>query len=85
MRLNERQLEVLRELEHANHGSKYTLLWARPLDVGGSNDSHHSKTLAALVKKGLVKRQQRSALNGSRGSWQYRITDAGRQVVRDNA
>lgn len=48
----------------------------RPLDIGGRNGSHHSYTLTKLVKRGLVSRAQRSAFGG-RGSFRYKLTDAG--------
>lgn len=50
--------------------------WARPLDIGGYGNSHHSSSLAALCRKGLVDRRQHSAFM-SRGSWEYRITPVG--------
>lgn len=49
--------------------------WVRPMDVGGRNSSHHSHTLAALARKGLVEERVRSS--GWRGSKLYRITVAG--------
>ena len=36
--------------------------WARPMDVGGTDGSHHSKTLAALWRQGLVERRPRQTL-----------------------
>jgi hypothetical protein len=70
MKLTDRQLEVLKSLAYAH---KYGFV--RPMDLGGTDASHHSHTLAALVRKGLAKRQARGGL--FRGAWRYRITDAG--------
>ena len=53
-----------------NHG-------ARPLDLGGSNGSHHSTTLRALVQKGLVHRDREARRNGTRPGCLYWITPAG--------
>lgn len=51
--------------------------WLRPLDIGGGSRSHHSGTLAKLEKRGLAESRQRSSWGSSRGSKEYRITDAG--------
>lgn len=48
--------------------------WLRPMDLGGKDSSWHSKTLAQLVKKGLVERKTR----GSDRSYMYRATALGR-------
>jgi hypothetical protein len=55
--------------------------YVRPLDCGGANGSHHSATLAKLVRLGLAERRQRSIWQPLRGSWSYRITDAGRATL----
>jgi hypothetical protein len=93
-RLPERQQDVLAAL--AIYGA-----WARPMDVGAIDGSHHCMTLRALVKKGLAERKLRGSLLNEirgtvlydrlatmrkrgrrvpRGSYEYRITDAGRKV-----
>jgi len=81
--------------------------WARPMDVGAIDGSHHTMSLRALVKKGLVERQLRGSLlnqiRGSdlyeriaadrirgrkhgrdvpRGSYVYRISTAGREILK---
>ena len=66
--LTEAQRDVLWQVESN---------WLRPMDMGGRDGSNHSGILAALVRKGLVEREQRSACY-SRGSYLYRLTDAGR-------
>ena len=65
--LPERQREVFRLLQV--HGD-----WARPLDVGGSDASHHSKTLRTLVAKGLVDAMHR-AVGMTGGSWMFRARE----------
>jgi hypothetical protein len=68
--------------------------WLRPLDVGGSNGSHHSPTLGALAKKGLVQWKWRGwpdpadgensgpGRETQRGAKVYRITEAGREALK---
>ena len=65
-------LDVLRVLELTQQTGQY---WARPMDVGGYDGSHHSRTLAKLVKLGLAERRQRGALCAIRGSWEYRALE----------
>lgn len=79
MKLTSRQLEVLRTLAACQ------LRWARPMDVGGRDDSHHSKTLKALARRGLVIRRRRNTLmnmlRSRRGSYVYRIAENGRAAI----
>jgi hypothetical protein len=76
--LRPHELEVYDELiglyfyEQTNGSKK---LWWRPMDLGGHDGSHHSRTLAKLVKLGLAERRQRGSLTGIRGSWEYRALD----------
>lgn len=60
--------------------------WARPMDVGGRDSSHHSRTLKKLCDRGLARRAKRDTLmnyiGGGRGSWIYRITPKGRACLR---
>ena len=44
-------------------------MWFRPMDLGGSDASNHSRVLAKLVRQGLVERRSRSG----RGSYEYRL------------
>ncbi|AFU86675.1 HTH DNA binding protein [Caulobacter phage CcrRogue] len=48
----------------------------RTMDVGGSNGSHHSATLAKLEKRGLAKSEQRMP-HMERGSKFYTVTEEG--------
>jgi hypothetical protein len=59
--------------------------WARPLDLGGFDTSHHSATASALAKKGLLDRFDRGSLMGARAVWLYRITDLGRQALNPSS
>jgi len=81
--LTERDLEVLGELEAAcrNYQQVTGEDWVQPIDCGGTNSSHHSYTLSKLVRKGLAERRRRGGY--SRGSWSYRINDAGRQRLQE--
>lgn len=91
--MSPRQLEVLRDLECAlriNKGVRIT-----PMLLGGTDGSHHSSTLAALCRKGLVIRKKwhiagpcgckvgPDAQFGHRckGSCTYDLTDAGRAAL----
>lgn len=82
--LTPRDIEVLHDLV-AFMFSPHAPTWARPLDIGGTNGSHHSATLAKLTKRGLVERVQRGTLDlfpgATRGAWQYRATASGMALV----
>lgn len=60
--------------------------WSRPMDVGGRDSSHHSRTLQKLCAHGLARKAKRATLmnyiGGGRGSWIYRITPKGRGYLR---
>lgn len=73
--LTDRQREVLLSL----HDDE----WLRPLDIGGSDRSHHSRTCAQLVRKGLAEEQRGgdSPRGTARHGFRYRRTAAGRAVV----
>lgn len=82
MKLTDSQRDVLLSLEffHRNVADVgYPDRRARPMDVGGTDCSHHSGTLKALAKKGLVDRHKRG---GRRGACTYALTDAGREVLK---
>lgn len=65
MQISSRQRDILEALAIYDD-------WARPMDVGAIDGSHHTMTLRALVKKGLVERRLRgSLLNQIRGSDLY--------------
>lgn len=99
MQISSRQRDILEALAIYDD-------WARPMDVGAIDGSHHTMTLRALVKKGLAERQLRGSLLNQirgtalyeriasdrlrgrkhgrsvpRGSYVYRITDAGRRII----
>lgn len=56
--------------------------YCTPMDIGGSNGSHHSATLLALSKKGLADRYKFRGF-GPRGSCAYRATDAGVALIAE--
>jgi hypothetical protein len=72
--LTEDEIAVLLSMD----GIQY---WQRPMDVGGHDGSHHSRTLAKLVARGFAEVQQRSAYHGRRGSKEYRLTVDGQAAV----
>jgi len=93
MKLNGRQLDVLLELASAarnNPGRRIA-----PIDLGGTDGSHHTATLAQLCKKGLATRRKYTyfgdcgckcgpdAMFGHRcrGSFAYGITKAGLEII----
>jgi hypothetical protein len=81
-RLTDRDIETLGELDAANRSHvklEYRGGWAKPLDCGGSNGSHHSATLAKLHRLKLVDR--RGYTPGMRAVWNYKINDAGSAVL----
>lgn len=45
--------------------------FVRPMDVGGRDSSHHSATLAKLMRHGLVERK-RHYRGVTGGHWRYR-------------
>ena len=60
-RISDRQHDVLGSL--AAYGD-----WARPMDVGGRDGSHHSATLAQLARQGLAERKKLHAIQCYHGS-----------------
>lgn len=71
--LTDRETELLHELAAWHRTEK---IGARPLDLGAHNGSHHSATLARLVRLGLVERKERAAYQ-TRKSYRYSLTEAG--------
>jgi len=53
--------------------------WCTPRMLGGTDGSHHSATLAQLVRKGLAEQSNRGG--HTRNVWQYRRTPAGKKAV----
>ena len=70
--LTDRDREVLGELP--------IVAWVRPMDVGGTNSSHHSATLRKLVRYGLAE-QKRHYRGVSGGHWRYRRVDMVAQAL----
>ena len=90
MKLSDNEQETLRESEYFV-GKPWNGVrtaggyegWFTPLLIGGSSRSHHSYTLKKLIKKGLIETIQRHNFSMLRGSRIYRITESGRQYVRE--
>lgn len=94
-KVTERDRSVLSDLDWLNNFSQYPTRWARPMDIGGSNGSHHSNTLRKLERLGLVQSKQRGWPDPepgepepkwkpgkwNRGAKLYRVTDAGRALI----
>jgi hypothetical protein len=70
--LTERDREVLYQLPKDE--------FVRPMDVGGTNGSHHSQTLCRLARLGLVE-QKRHYKGVSGGHWRYRRLDMVQQAI----
>ena len=79
MHISDRDLETLGDLNAANRNLTevgYRDGWAKPMDCGGSNGSHHSATLAKLARAGLADRKGYTP--GCRAVWTYKITVQGK-------
>lgn len=82
-RITDRDLETLNELEAASNShaaSGFRRGWCRPMDCGGSNGSHHSKTLAKLVRLGFAisNREPGKPIGGNqRPGIDFKISPAG--------
>ena len=61
--VSERDVRVLDQLD--------TEEWVTPMQIGGRDGSHHSATLARLVKQGLVERRERGGV--VKASYVYRL------------
>lgn len=73
------RVRVLSELERELLES-LTDEWVRPMDVGGTDGSHHSATLTRLVRYGLAERK-RHYVGVSGGHWRYRRVDLVKQAL----
>ena len=75
-KLTERQRDVLDSL--AVFGD-----WARPMDIGARDWSHHSATLSRLADRGLVERKKLHAIYCYNGSTQRKKLVDNRWVCTD--
>lgn len=88
--LKDRDFETLAEIEQANISHStigHRRGWAKPMDFGGSNGSHHSATATKLARHGLVEVESPSVKHAGRSKyWRagklYRITAAGVAALR---
>lgn len=74
--ISDRQRDVLESL--AVYGD-----WARPMDVGARDGSHHSATLSALADRGLAERKKLHAIYCYHGSTQRQQLVDNRWVYTD--
>lgn len=74
--ISDRQRGVLESL--AAYGD-----WARPMDIGARDGSHHSATLSQLARHGLVDRKKLHAIYCYNGSTQRQKLVDNRWVVTD--
>ena len=91
-RFTKNQIEVLETLHHTQFRSSCPQEWNAPIDLGGSNGSHHYASLLAMQKRGYVQSKFRGGDNPpwgengkriwrSRGSKIYRLTPEGKALV----
>lgn len=82
-RITDRDLETLGELEAASRShaaSGFRRGWCRPMDCGAFNGSHHSKTLAKMVRLGFAESNRppgKSVGGNARPGIDYKISEAG--------
>lgn len=57
--------------------------WFKPMHVGGSDGSHHSRTLRKMVKKGLIETERNWSFGWYANSRRYRITEPGLQLFKE--
>ena len=82
MTITKRDIKTLADLDAANrHFDEMGFRegWARPMDCGGSDGSHHGATLAKLARLGLAERKGYTP--GCRVVWAYKITAMGREKL----
>jgi hypothetical protein len=86
--MNEREQEIMRELLafEAYMAAHDCTARARPMDVGGSNGSHHSGTLRRMLAKGWVEDvgygHSSGGARGTRRTYKYKSTEAGRAALK---
>ena len=76
LQISERARDVLESL--AAYGD-----WARPMDIGARDGSHHSATLSQLARHRLVERKKLHAIYCYNGSTQRQKLVDNRWVVTD--
>jgi hypothetical protein len=82
--LSDRDVETLRALKARADAATDTSPWFTPMDMGGSDSSHHSKTLRKLADRRLAKLRKRiGASSTGRGANTYQISAAGVAFLRD--
>lgn len=88
--LTDRDFDTLHELAAANRNladEGFRNGWARAMDAGGWNGSHHSATLKKLVARGLVMASRQSfriSRTNMRPGIGYWITPAGIELLKSH-
>lgn len=78
--LQAHEIELLRALHAAGERlGAWRDGYVRPMDAGGTSNSHHHRTLQVLVRAGFVEKEQRHSW--TRRSFLYRVTPAGRRLL----
>jgi len=81
--MTNREIDILNQLARARQ------CFYKPIDLGGRDCSHHSRTLLKLTKQGLVERSKNyghswqskdTVRQAGRGACVYRITEEGKRV-----
>ena len=94
--LTDRDLETLRDLLHVCDDRAKQMesasnprphdFFVKPMDIGGMDCSHHSKTLKKLVRRGLADIWEPSLKHPGRsrygGGCLYKINDRGRAAMK---
>lgn len=73
-RLSDRQRDLLHSLARYDG-------WARPMDIGARDGSHHSATLSQLARQGLVERKKLHAIYCCHGSTHRQTLVNNRHVI----
>ena len=89
--MNERNADALyglcAGLKLTLKGGEVVGVWGRfmrPMDIGGTDGSHHSQTLRRLAARGWVESSARHGLAGLRRHRLYRITLAGVRALANH-
>ena len=75
-----RDIDVLRDLKVASRNG-----WVHPIDLGGTNGSHHSFTLQKLVRHGYAEASRPKMNRRGRPGIGYKISDLGLGFLLDLA
>lgn len=91
-KFTENQRDVLIELHAAHTTRSFPMAWCAPINIGGTNGSHHFASLKSMQRRGYVQTKYRGNQDpppgqhgknifNSRGSKLYRLTPRGTAMV----